>query len=42
MDANAACVLSSLADVGEDSRCGNEWFDVMYVLLRIGEIVDWC
>ena len=42
MDANAACVLSPLADVGEDPRCGNERFDATHAPLRIGEIVDRC
>ena len=42
MDANAACVLSPLADVGEDPRCGNARYDATHAPLRIGDIVDRC
>ena len=42
MDANAACVLTPLADVGEDPRCGNAKYDASLAPLRIGEIMDRC
>lgn len=42
MDANAACVLTPLADVGEDPRCGNAKYDANLAPLRIGEIMDRC
>jgi hypothetical protein len=42
MDANAACVLSPLEDVGDDPRCGNARFDGAHAPLRAGEIIDRC
>lgn len=42
MDENAACVLTPLADVGPDPRCGNAKYDTMFPPLRISEIVDRC
>jgi len=42
MDENASCVLTPLAEVGEDPRCGNAKYDELFVPLRIGEIMDRC
>jgi len=42
MDENAACVLTPLADVGADPRCGNAKYDASMAPLRIGEIMDRC
>ena len=42
MDENASCVLTPLADVGPDPRCGNAKYDAMFPPLRIAEIVDRC
>jgi hypothetical protein len=42
MDENASCVLTPLAEVGEDPRCGNAKYDELFVPLRISEIMDRC
>ena len=42
MDENASCVLTPLADVGDDPRCGNAQFDAVYAPLRQGDILDRC